>query len=114
VPVGKGNMIDLTGRPVSPVEKPRADQFIATLDLDRTIVHRDDAAPKVEKLMKEHKGELEIESTFETEYWYLFRSTKPGVLVRDLLKKYKLETLREYRHRSREQINEARKQGKRI
>ena len=114
VPVGKGNMIDITGQPVTPVDKPRDDVFIATLDLDRTIIHRDDAAPRVEKMLKEHKGELEIEQTFDTEYWYLFRSLKPGVLVRGLLKEYKQETLREYRHRSRDAINEAPKQGKRI
>ncbi|MGA2253608.1 MAG: hypothetical protein ABSG53_03020 [Thermoguttaceae bacterium] len=32
----------------------------------------------------------------------------------DLCKQYEIETLREYRHRSREQINERRKKGERV
>ena len=36
------------------------------------------------------------------ESWYLLRSIKPGVRVRDLCKEYQIETLREYRHRSRD------------
>ena len=48
------------------------------------------------------------------ESWYLLRSTKPGVRVRDLCREYEIETLREYRHRSRRQINEAREKGRRI
>jgi hypothetical protein len=48
------------------------------------------------------------------ESWYVLRSVKPGVLVRDLCKQYQIETLREYRQRSRTQINEARAQGKKI
>jgi hypothetical protein len=39
---------------------------------------------------------------------------KPGVRVRDLLKQYDIETLREYRQRSREQINERRKRGEKV
>lgn len=37
-----------------------------------------------------------------------------GVQVRDLLREHQIETLRDYRHRSRDQINDARKTGKRI
>jgi hypothetical protein len=37
-----------------------------------------------------------------------------NVNVRKLLKEYEIETLREYQHRSRKQINEARKKSKRI
>jgi hypothetical protein len=42
----------------------------------------------------------------------VLRAVKPGVRVRDLCKQYQLETLHEYRHRSRDQINERRSQGK--
>ena len=48
------------------------------------------------------------------ESWYLLRAIKPGVRVRDLCRKYQVETLREYRHRSRRQINEDRQTGGRI
>jgi len=114
VPVGKGNIIDLTGQPAPSVEKPRPDQFIATLDLDRTLIHHDFNTEKVKRLLKEHAGEVELEHEYALEAWYLLRSTKPSVLVRDLLKQYKIESLRDYRHRSREQINQARKDGKKI
>ncbi len=114
VPVGAGNIIDSTGKTLEKVEKPRAGQFVATLDLDRTFIHADFNTEKVKKLLKEHPGEVEQEHYYAMESWYLLRSIKPGVRVRDLCKKYKIETLRHYRHRSRKQINEARKKGKRI
>jgi hypothetical protein len=38
----------------------------------------------------------------------------PGVRVRDLCSRYQIETLRDYRHRSRTQINQARKEKKKI
>lgn len=113
VPVGRGNIIDSTGRPAEPVERPRADQFVATLDLDRTFVHKDFNREKVARLIAEHKGEVEMQD-FDMEGWYLLWSTRPGVRVRDLCRQYQIETLREYRHRSREQINQARKEGKKI
>ena len=67
--------------------------------------------------IKKHKDEILVERNLSRDDlapWWLFKAIKPSVLVRDLLKTYKIETLREYQHRSREQINEARKKGKRI
>jgi len=114
VPVGWGNIIDILGANAEPVEKPRDDQFIATLDLDRTFVHKDYNADKVTRLLKEHGGEVRLERDCKMEGWYLIQSVKPGVRVRDLCKQYQVETLQEYRHRSREQITERRNAGKRI
>ena len=114
VPVGAGNIIDSTGKTLDKVDNPRPKQFIATLDLDRTFVHTNFNTEKVKKLLAEHKGEIQQERFYPMESWYLLRAIKPGVRVRDLCKQYKIETLRQYRHRSRRQIDEARKQGKRI
>ncbi|MCY3018222.1 MAG: carbon-nitrogen hydrolase family protein [Planctomycetota bacterium] len=114
VPVGAGNIIDCTGETLKDVERPRPQQFIATLDLDRTFVHKDFTGEKIKKLLAEHKGEVEMEKDCGMEGWYLLRAVKAGVRVRDLCKQYQIEPLREYRHRSREQINEARKNGKKI
>jgi len=113
VPVGRGNIIDPTGRAVEAVEKPRPDQFVATLDLDQTFVHKDFNREKVDRLVKEHSGEVEMKD-FDMEGWYGLRSLKAGVRVKDLCKQYQIETLRDYRNRSREQINQARKLGKKI
>jgi hypothetical protein len=117
VPVGAGNIIDVTGKTFENIEKPHAKQFIATLDLDRAFAHHDFNTKKVEKMLTEHKDEIEVERNLSDEDlapWWLFKAIKPGVSVRELLKKYGIETLREYQHRSRKQINEARKKGEKI
>jgi hypothetical protein len=114
VPVGWGNIIDSTGVNLDPVEKPRENQFIATIDLDRTFVHKDYTADKIARLLKEHAGEVELERDCKMEGWNLLRSVKPGVRVGDLCNQYQIETLQEYRHRSRAQITERRNAGKRI
>jgi len=69
---------------------------------------------KVKRLLDEHKGEVALEKFYDMESWYLLRATRPGVKVRELCRKYQIETLREYRHRSRRQIDEARTTGKPI
>lgn len=117
VPVGAGNIIDITGKTCSDIEKPQPKQFIATLDLDCAFAHHDFNREKVKKMLEEHAGEIEVQRNLSEEDlapWWLFKAIKPGVSVRKLLKEYKIETLREYQHRSRKQINEARKEGKRI
>ncbi len=113
VPVGRGNIIDATGRTVEAADTPRPDQFVATLDLDRTFVHKDFTGDKVARLVKEHKGEVEMKDC-DLEGWYLLTAIKPGVRARELCRQYQIEPLREYRLRSREQINRARKAKKKI
>lgn len=117
VPVGTGNIMDITGKPVENIDTPRPKQFIATLDLDRTFSHHDFNREKVKKMLDEHKGEIVVERNLSQEDlapWWLFKAAKPGVRVRELLKKYKIESLREYQHRSRKQISRARKEDGRI
>jgi hypothetical protein len=117
VPVGAGNIIDITGKTFGNIEKPCPKQFIATLDLDRAFAHYDFNRKKVEKMLAENKGRIKVERKLNDEDlapWWLFKAVEPGVSVHELLKKYEIETLREYQHRSRKQINEARKKGERI
>jgi len=116
VPVGFGNMIDCFGRTAQKVERPREKLAITTFDLDVTIVHTDFNGQKVQKLLKEHAGEVEqVQDVAQAgENWYVLRATKPGIRVRDLCAQYQIETLREYRHRSREQINERRRKAERV
>lgn len=114
VSAGWGNMIDILGKTIENVEKPRPQQFIATLDLDRTLIHKDFNQKKVARLLQEHPSEIAQEQPLDMEGWYLLRAIKPGVRVRELCRQYEIETLREYRHRSREQINDARLKDKRI
>ena len=68
-------------------------------------------------MLAEHRDEIKVERNLSDEDlapWWLFKAVKPGVSARELLKKYEIETLREYQHRSRRQINEARKKGERV
>ncbi len=117
VSVGAGNIIDITGKTFEEVEKPQPKQFITTLDLDSTFAHHDFNKEKVKKMLAEHQDEIKVERNLSDEDlapWWLFKAVKPGVSARELLKKYEIETLREYQHRSRKQINEARKKGERV
>jgi beta-ureidopropionase len=115
VAVGWGNMIDSFGKTLQNVAKSGENVFIGTLDLDITPVHKDFNQEKVTRLLREHKGEVELlKDIGEMEGWYVLRAVKPGVRVRDLCKQYHIETLREYRHRSREQINQRRKAGQTV
>lgn len=115
VAVGYGNMIDPLGRTIEPAEKPMPKQFIATLDLDLTLIHKDFNGQRMAKLLEEQKGKVELlPDVGDMEGWYVLRAIAPGVQVRELCKRYDIETLREYRHRSRDQINELRKAGKPI
>jgi beta-ureidopropionase len=115
VPVGVGNILDCFGRKVEAVESPLPKQYIATLDLDVTPVHKDFNGDKIKNLLREHAGEVELMPGIgDLEGWYVLRAIKPGVRARDLCREHQIETLWQYRQRSRELINQARKEGKRI
>jgi hypothetical protein len=107
----------MTGKTLANTGKPMPQHFIATLDLDRAFVHHDFNREKVKKMLDEHKDEIIVERNLSDEDlapWWLFKATKPGVRVRELLREHNIETLHDYQQRSRKQINEARQSGKRI
>ncbi len=117
VPVGAGNIIDVTGKTMAGIKSPRPQQFIATLDLDRTFAHYDFNRDKVRTMLEQHHDEVVVERQLNDEDrapWWLFRSLKPGLRVRDVLKDFNIESLREYQQRSRIQINQARHEGRKI
>jgi beta-ureidopropionase len=114
VPVGWGNIIDITGENMKDVISPKEKIFIADLDLDRTFIHDNFTGDKVAKLLNDYKGEVMVENRYDMEAWNLLKSAKKDVHVRKLCKEYKIETLREYQHRSRHQINEIRKIGGKV
>lgn len=114
VPVGWGNIIDITGENMKDIISPKENLFIADLDIDRTFIHENFTGEKVKKLLEDYKGEVVMEKHYPMEAWWLLKSVKDGVSVRKLCKKYEIETLREYQHRSRQQINEIRKVGGKI
>jgi len=109
VPVGWGNIIDITGENIKDVICPKENLVIANLDVDRTFIHENFTGNKVRKMLDDYDGEIVIENHYAMEAWWLLKSLKDNVSVRKLCKKYEIETLREYQHRSRLQINEIRK-----
>ena len=90
---------------------PREQHFIATLDLDRVFIHDNYTQEKVQKMLLDYRGKVEIERRYGMEAWTLIRSVDPNVSVRQLCRKYHIETLRQYQHRSRLQINRIRECG---
>jgi hypothetical protein len=119
VAAGWGNIIDpITGKDIKKCHKVSPRQYITTVDLDATLVHKDFTGEKIAKLLKEHKGEVALDERFNTkenpENWYLLKALKPGVRVRELVKQYGIEPLRDYQLRSRKEINDIRAKGGKV
>ena len=110
VPVDTGNIIDITGEEVT-CQNTREQHFIVTLDLDRTFIHDNYTGKKVQQMLQVYKGKIEIEQRYNMEAWTLIRSVDSTVNIRQLCRRYQVETLRQYQHRSRLQINRIRECG---
>jgi beta-ureidopropionase len=108
VSVGDGDFYDMTGEPIPPDTVPLDKLNIATLDLDRSLVHKDYNRDKVAALLERYPQEITMERDWHPEGWYMLRALQPGIRVRDLCRRHNIEMLREYRLRSREQVNELR------
>jgi predicted amidohydrolase len=80
----------------------------AVLDTDKVILHKDYNTEKVQKLLDENAGNIEIERDFEREKWIILRSLSPAVNTRDLCRDYGIEPLTDYQRRSRDFINAGR------
>jgi predicted amidohydrolase len=79
-----------------------------TLDLDRGIYHENFNMEKRDKLLKDYAGSIEQELHMEREQWFILKSTKDGVKMRELAKSYGMEELRDYKNRSRLEIDRMR------
>lgn len=99
---------DITGERI--LDAKSADVTVAktTVDLDRVIFHENFNLQKRDKLLKEHKDEIEQEVFLEREQWFVLRSKKQGVSARELSKKYEMEELVDYQDRSRREIDKRR------
>jgi predicted amidohydrolase len=105
---GHTMFVDVTGEVLS---ETRGEAFaMRRLDLDRTLFHENFNSAKVRKLLREREGDVTMRH-FRDEQWYLLEASRAGVSVRELAKEYGLETLRDYRWRSRRQIDAIRERG---
>jgi beta-ureidopropionase len=102
---------DITGERIQYSASGDLNVHTAVLDFDRCIFHYDFHFEKRDKLLAEHKDEVEIEQDLRLESWFVLRATKPGVSVRELAKQYGLEELPRYKVRSRKGIDVIRGQA---
>jgi len=81
-----------------------------TLDLDRGIYHQNFNMAKRDQLLAEHSDEVVQDKWLDREQWFVLKAAVPGVSARDLARDYGLEELRDYISRSRQAINEMRRE----
>jgi len=80
----------------------------ARIDVDKIICHHNYNRDKIEKMLRENPGKIEIEHEWDREEWYVIRSTGPDVNAREICKEYGIEKLRDYKRRSRKFLDEKR------
>ncbi|MBV8833440.1 MAG: carbon-nitrogen hydrolase family protein [Acidobacteriaceae bacterium] len=96
---------DITGERILDQTSKGVNVAHVTLDLDRGIYHENFNLAKRDKLLKEHRGEVEVEKALPREQWFVLRAVRPGVSARALAHQYGLEELRDYVDRSRRDID---------
>jgi len=79
-----------------------------TLDLDRGIYHQNFNTDKRDKLLAEHGDDVAMEKWLKREQWFVLKAKRPGVSARKLAMEYGLEELRDYKDRSRREIDKMR------
>ena len=80
----------------------------ARVDVDKVICHHNYNRDKIEKMLKENPGKIEIEHEWDREEWFVIRSAGPDVDVREMCRKYGIEKLRDYKRRSKKFLDEKR------
>jgi len=107
---GDAMFVDITGEVIRHSRNSNPPVTVVELDLDRALFHENFNSAKMRRLLREHREEVTMRH-FAEEQWYLLESSAEGVRVRELAKKYGMETLREYCWRSRRQIGVLREKG---
>ena len=105
-------IFDLAGREIQ-YNKGNSSEILVTrakVDLDKVICHHNFNEEKIQRMLIENPGIIEIENDFKREEWIVLRSFSAEVNVRSLCKKYGIENLRDYQNRSRVYINSMRKE----
>ena len=76
-----------------------------TLDLDRCIFHENYNEDKLAALLAEDPRRVEVEKRMPDEQWIIVRSVREGVSARAACCEVGMEELREYKKRSRIEID---------
>ncbi|MEM7031725.1 MAG: carbon-nitrogen hydrolase family protein, partial [Chloroflexota bacterium] len=99
---------DITGDEILYEKSDEINISRMTLDLDRGIYHQNFNIEKRDQLLSDHGDVIEMEQWLEREQWFVLRAKRPGVSVRALARDYGLEELRDYKRRSRQEIDQMR------
>lgn len=99
---------DLTGERLLYEKGGKSNVSRITLDLDRGIYHQNFNMEGRAKLLKDHPGEIAEERWLEQEQWFVLKAIRPGVSARALAKEHGMEELRDYKNRSRREIDRMR------
>jgi len=101
---------DVTGEELLYEKTPGLNVSRVTLDLDRGIYHQNFNMAKRDQLLAEHTDEIVQDKWLDREQWFVLKAAVPGVSARELAREYGLEELRDYISRSRQAINEMRRE----
>ncbi len=99
---------DITGERLLYARNEPVNISYVTLDLDRGVYHENFNLAKRDQLLAEHGEDIEIEQVLPLEQWFVLRAKRPGVQARTLAAAYGLEELRDYKARSRRDIDDMR------
>lgn len=76
-----------------------------TLDLDRGIYHENFNREQRDRLLGDHGDDVLLEQRLPREEWFVLKAKRAGVSARALAREYGMEELRDYRSRSRREID---------
>ena len=105
---GDCTVYDITGKEILYEKSEGINASRITLDLDRGIYHENFNLEKRDRMLKDYKGSLDQELHMEREEWFVLKASRPGISVRETAHKYRMEELRDYRNRSRREIDRMR------
>ena len=106
-------VFDIAGREIQYIKGDLNEVLVAraTIDLDKVICHHNFNLEKIDRMLAENPGAVEIENNYKREEWIVLRSFSKEINVRVLCEKYGIENLRDYQNRSRAYIESRRKEA---
>lgn len=100
-------VIDLAGREIEYKKGNKADILVsrARINLNKAICHYNFNKEKINKLINDYPGTIEVDCEMPREEWIILKSEHEELNLKKILKEYGIETLREYKLRSKKFIN---------
>ncbi len=106
---GQCLVYDITGREMLSERSSDVNVSRIVLDLDRGLYHEDFNLEKLEALLADKRGDVDVELRLPVEKWFVLRALRPGVSARQLAREYGMEELRDYIARNRRELDMAAK-----